>query len=129
MKKLAPANPQPNTTMDTTEQIKAIATACGWTSCESIRGSVFGFPPGILDEGQFFDKSPPDYLSDLNACHSMEKTLTYEELYDYWKYLEEIMEEILEDEASPTGVDLWHFHATAPHRCKAFLLTKGEWKP
>lgn len=123
MKKLAPANPQPNTTMDTTEQIKAIATACGWTSCESIRGAVFGFPPGILDEGQFFDKSPPDYLSDLNACAEMEKTISNDgakwnlyrmNLMRLCSQADEITDEI---------------SAPACLRCKAFLLTKGEWKP
>lgn len=120
---------QPNTTMTADEQRVAIAKACGWNPDPSDRrpDESWGFSTRFPEWVHLHHL--PDYLSDLNACAEMEKTLSYEELYDYWSHLEDIVEELPKDETSPNEVEWWQFHASAPQRCKAFLLTKGEWKP
>lgn len=56
----------------------------------------------------------PNYPSDLNACHEMEKVLTYEQICDYGDWLPK---------------DDWGLiHATAAQRAEAFLRTIGKWE-
>ncbi len=56
----------------------------------------------------------PDYLSDLNACHEMEKVLTTVQK-DYYASM-------LGDNCGSS----WRVFATAPQRCEAFLRTLGK---
>jgi len=60
----------------------------------------------------------PDYLSDLNACHEMEKVLTPQQEDIYNKELFVIT----------AGLDGWNWHATARQRCEAFLRTLRKWE-
>jgi hypothetical protein len=64
----------------------------------------------------------PDWLTDLNACHEMEKVLTADECYAFEDGLR----------AVPSSINcaaenrIWH--STAAQRCEAFLRTKGLWR-
>lgn len=71
----------------------------------------------------------PNYPACLNACHEMEKTLTYEECYEYHYQLDQIGVRDVENagELSATEVEQFHFHSTAPQRCEAFLRVKCLW--
>ncbi len=65
----------------------------------------------------------PDYPTDLNACHEMEKVLTTDEQWEtYQGYL-------LRD---PTNFPCSRFaaliHPTARQRCEAFLRVIGKWQ-
>ena len=105
--------------MSPEKQRIAIATACGWTDCHFPLASnvslpftervLCGIPPHST-----IHKPLPDYHNDLNACHEMEKVLTYEQFDDYYIELAKRM--------------VRPFHATAPQRCEAFLRTLGLWE-
>jgi hypothetical protein len=52
-----------------------------------------------------------DYFNDLNACHEMEKAMTYEQRYQYAKHF----------------IDFEIVFATATQRAEAFGLTLNLW--
>ena len=61
----------------------------------------------------------PDYLNDLNACHTMEKTLTESQGHTYKFKLHGF-------KSIQVGLNSWH--ATAKQRCEAYLKTIGKWQ-
>lgn len=67
----------------------------------------------------------PDYLSDLNAMHEAEKTLT---IQSNARYELELCAAV---DASGRDSDIWHYvlTATAAQRAEAFLKTIGKWEP
>lgn len=103
-----------------------IAEACGWIH---IKAEVDWLPQELT--GHFTKPHPtdpektkfycsrhkvPDYFSDLNACHNMEKSLCS---IDHWIRFEKYLAEL--------GTKfIWH--ATAAQRAEAFGLTLGLWK-
>jgi len=64
----------------------------------------------------------PDYLNDLNAMHEAEKTMTYNQSWDYYARLSDMVE------YQSNGVIIceWAWHATASQRADAFLLATGR---
>lgn len=76
-------------------------------------------------------KYPPDYLSDLNAMHEAEKTLTHEQQDQFIQELYRGLIAPAEAEYGtiPLGSRIWiYLHATAAQRAEAFLRVKGLWK-
>lgn len=108
--------------MSPDKQRIAIAEACGWRAA-----GYYWLPP----EHDFWlnvlrDKNGlPEFLSDLNAMHESEKTLTGEQRH---KYIEEL------EEFGPLGpVKVCDYiysvaTATATQRAEAFLRTIGKWE-
>ena len=88
--------------MSEEQQRIAIAEACGW--CRSTDNSRWVDPKG--SNVRFPEL--PDYLSDLNAMHSAEQTLTTEESKRYDQLLS--------------------VRASSQERAKAFLTIKNLWK-
>lgn len=105
----------------TDEQINAaIAEACG--ICHSgERGSLYK-----TDQGWVVDC--PNYCTDLNAMHEVEKVLDYQQAEDFG----DIMYNLCADENSEQDNPFpWRFaviHATARQRAEAFLRTLGKWE-
>ena len=108
-----------------------IAEWCGWRLTGKLRGIQYGLQPGDTSDGNAHQRIP-DYHSDLNAIHEVEKRLilTYHrvnvpvsaatnEANRYSKYLREICER---------DGDNHTIHATAPQRCEALLRTIGKWE-
>lgn len=112
--------------MDPTEINIAIATACGWKDL-SFSTNWLTRPDGkrlIFDAcRETWENFVPDYYNDLNAMHEVEKSLLKSERDRYNLALTEVV----------TGYALLSFEsaaisATAPQRCKAFLMVQGLWK-
>jgi hypothetical protein len=90
---------------------------------------MLGLPPNNFDDGtEHCSKHLPDYLNDLNACHEMEKVLTYEqaeifegELCDIAKSENDVLKNSLQSKS-------FIFHVTATQRAEAFLRTLGLWQ-
>jgi hypothetical protein len=98
--------------MSPEKQRTAIAKACGWTEIDELLANTsMGKPPGKICSFDYL----PDYLGDLNACHEMEKGLTYEQIDDYYIELAKRM--------------VRPFRATASQRAEAFLRTLELWQP
>jgi hypothetical protein len=112
--------------MKTEDQRIAIAEACGWLDIQRCgRMSLKPHPEGAEFRGTLDAPSLnyartysrlPDYLSDLNAMHEAEKTLTADQEFDYNDTLD--------------GIDPEEFvwKRTATQRAEAFLRTLGLWK-
>jgi hypothetical protein len=110
------------------QQRIAIAKVFGWKNFNSAsdEGAMqYGQPPNAP---QFIGELP-DYLGDLNACHEMEKVLTYEQaelfedaLCDIAKSANDVLKNSLQSKS-------FIFHATARQRAEAFLRTLGLWTP
>lgn len=70
--------------------------------------------------------SLPEYLTDLNVVHEVEKKLTEKLRGDYIEHLSEVCHcdgwEIMD---TPDRFDM--VHATARQRCEAILRTFGKW--
>lgn len=78
---------------------------------------------------------PLPYDTDLNACHEMEKALSEGQREDYYACLLDVLPHdenhgpAFEDgEDIMTPSQFTFIHATAIHRCTAFLKVKGKWK-
>ena len=80
-----------------------------------------GLGPMRLDlpDGRIIAADIPDYPSDLNACHEMEKKLT-DGCFGTAKTYETLLARIM---PGPRG--LWH--ATATQRAEAFLRIIDKW--
>lgn len=94
-----------------------IAEACWWDDLRSELDDRAQFR--VSTRGGFVYVGDP--LNDLNACHEMEKALTYDQSWVYDRLLSEIL---------GTGggivtcvVPEWSWHATARQRAEAFLKT------
>lgn len=108
----------------------AIAKALGWTAhrdpkrakcgidipvCEAYLWEHVFVPPQFKGDTAYH-RQLPDWPRDLNACHEMEASLSWEEGH--------IMNELLYD-SMPEDQHL--YHATALQRCEMFLKTKVLW--
>lgn len=108
----------------TDEQIKiAVAEACGWKSLGMVTPGVMWQHP---DERKDYVKTywPPDYLTDLNAMHEAEKTLTPEQAVEYFVFQ---LKAVVDADVHAT-TEHYYSHAAARQRAIAFLRTLGKWK-
>lgn len=64
----------------------------------------------------------PDYPNDLNACHEMERSLTFEQAGRYERLLVEVSRP--KDGSIPPP----SYGYEAKHRTEAFLRLHGKWK-
>ena len=109
----------------------AIAEACGWTRLNQGRG--YGRPPNSETDFKI-----PDYLSDLNAIHDAEETLS-DELrevfawhlfcgkFDWYRMRLENGEPYSIGYLEEPAKDAFRtYHATAAERAEAFLRTIGK---
>ena len=114
----------------TDEQINiAIAESLGWTNCRLvIKGAgggtryptAHGMPPN-----RKYESSCPNYTSDLNACHELEKTLDDELDLDYSINLESVTGTRW---GANNSYDMSKYRsANARQRCEAYLKTIGKW--
>jgi hypothetical protein len=104
---------------DEQKQIE-IVQACGW----KLLPSGFWLSPYSTEEhpnGLLFD-GPPDVLNDLNAMQEVVKTLNPGQRSDYFRMLEEVV-----DQAAGRVVAFAVGDATARQRAEAFLRTIGKW--
>lgn len=112
--------------MTAEEQRNTIAEVCGWLIIDQdpIYGPLWW---SHKDRGAPC-MNPPDYPNDLNACHEMENVLTEDQGGEY----EEVLEAICQKQLVEDGTNHWlRFricHATAAHRCEAFLRTLNLWE-
>jgi hypothetical protein len=123
--------------MNKEKQRIAIAEACGWKNADHPdamklkQGWIMPEkwcmdPKGVLR----FNHHRPDYLTDLNAMHEAEKTLTDEQIArwqrDLWLTCENDFYAL---EACAPPIVLRRFiSATAAQRAEAFLRTIGKWE-
>lgn len=115
-------------------QCLSIAEICGWIKCYVAttddaleRGYTAGYVYGIQPDTTRY-RPVPAYLTDLNAMHEAEKTLTENEQEDYVCTLELIL--YPEGFPYPMYEPHWFIliHATASQRAEAFLRVKRPWK-
>lgn len=105
--------------MTTSEQHKAIATACGLNLCQLALADIWGH----TTDGKTWENFP-DYTSDLNAMHEAEKVLTSPQVTKYThelRYITRSVEELFDQELAVIN------HATAAQRAEAFLKTLNLW--
>ena len=111
--------------MSPEKQRIAIATACGWTDIR--RQNLYAGDRDLygnkLIGAEKHRNRLPDYPSDLNACHEMEKVLTEKGVNAWWSYVAFINRHNPRPFGTETAV-----HATAPQRCEAFLRTLELWE-
>lgn len=122
----------------------AIAEACGF-SCLPNHGLAGGFllrfPDGHLGtelHSNFYwavINEGPEYVTDLNAIHTAERTLTNDQRRQYILFLIEVhplrydpFADVSEDGDGYMKV-FFLANATAPQRAEAFLRTLGKWSP
>lgn len=106
----------------TDEQINIkIAELCGWkpqTLCTDYDGNPW-------------PDSPPNYTSDLNACHAAE---TAKEMHFDQRWIETIVEVALREAChNIERTDGWDWVAlvarlSVRQRCEAFLRVHGQWE-
>lgn len=98
------------------DQRMAIAEACGWTSIRWGYGYEKPSDTGV--------KKIPDYLTDLNAMHEVEKVLTKNQCYQWRDILD-----VLAHPGLDSGDKSIHFGcgSTAAIRAEAFLRTIDKW--
>lgn len=125
----------------TPEQIRvAVAEELGWRMVEG----TLAFPPKTLidewlaslpkeqaDQVMAVDYCEiPNYDSDLNACHEMEKSLTNEQIQRYSEQLSKIvvpLKALFPPFVNPPATRyIWH--ATPIQRCEAFLRVRNKWR-
>lgn len=110
----------------------AIAEACGWKAnkWQDRRGRLcrgWSTPQGI----RFSEQGPPDYLSNLNAIHEAELTLSPSDARDYANTLLSVRERTLDRDYKLCEWFSARFvcaSATADQRAEAFLRTIGKWE-
>ena len=73
--------------------------------------------PHTLGFTAYWQHELPNYFGDLNACHEMEKRLSWIQGNEYNENLCDIL-----------PPDQHIYHATAAQRAEAFGLTLGLWK-
>ena len=127
----------------TDEQINiAIAESLGWKVRWQNQGgapalenkpaghcwAVWTNPNGWGLDSNYDPIFPPNYTSDLNACHECVKTLTDAQRTTYREHLSKIW---TRDYNSRCGLFPRHddsVNATARQRCEAYLRTIEKWK-
>lgn len=106
------------------EKQSRIAALCGFTNVSE--NGRYGFRVDLCgDQKPYTRCSLPDYLHDLNACHDMEKMLSFSQRQSYYENLRKVCSA----EARKTVPHLFRLadfelcRATAAQRADAFLLT------
>jgi hypothetical protein len=115
------------------EQRTAIAKICGWTDIR--RQRLYAGDQDLwgtkLIGGEKHRNRLPNYLNDLNACHEMEKVLTYEqkEQFVFWmNHLHPSADIHYAEKKRELRLDVFDLvHTTAAQRAEAFLRTLGLW--
>ena len=111
----------------------AIAKACGWKFEGTPKTGITVIQPngekelGIAHSWTVALWHIPDYLSDLNAMHEAEETLTDHQRLKFWGALCSVTK------AAEVGIEGGCFsfvgaHATAAQRAEACLRTIGKWE-
>lgn len=104
----------------------AIAEACGFTKVfveRRYRGFFKAIEQMVGEVATEKGVKPvPDYLSDLNACHAMEKVLTDGQ---WQRYTSIVNSDFTQGSATIMKAIC---HATATQRCEAFLKTLSLWQ-
>ena len=100
------------------EKRRKIAKACGWRHDETLCLPGRMMPPGKVyaPEQDFV----PDYCNCLNACHEMEKAMSYAQHCTYV----DLLDIIVGGPAYKPG-----YRSTAAQRAEAFGLTLNLWQP
>lgn len=112
----------------TDQQINiAIAKACGWKFIEDYCHGA-DQPPEyttVTPDGIHLCGYYPDYCTDLNACHELEKMLDDELDLDYSENLESVTGTRW---GANNSYDMSKYRsATARQRCEAYIKTIGKW--
>lgn len=111
----------------------AIAEACGWTDFEpELARSGLGDEPtgrliGTRPDGRKYELVPR-YLTDLNAMHEAEATLTGSQKIDCVRKLRAAFGAVCPDLDSLIAAGFAATFATAAERAEAFLRTLGKWE-
>ncbi len=103
----------------------AIARVVGWTIRDAV--CLTGATMWVHEKhpyGWRESKDLPDYLTDLNACHEMEKVLTLRHCLEYTHHLGRMEQQ---DISSPQMAPRFSWHATAAQRAEAFLRCLSLW--
>lgn len=123
--------------MNPSDQRIAIATARGYSEIQETapeRGSLAPRWIGtyMAKDGVMSRNFIPNYLSDLNSCHEMEKVLNHEQQMEYIDWMCRTIVLPAEDEhgivISQKSRAWIYLHATAAQRCEAFLKTLNLWR-
>jgi hypothetical protein len=103
--------------MNTEKQRIAIAEACGWTDVKGTKGV---HPKARFKGCGYADDwiALPDYLTDLNAMHEVEKLLTEDQAEKFRAWLLKLNGYNHDRVVS----------CTAAQRAEAFLRTVGKWE-
>lgn len=113
--------------MTAAEVQETIATALDWSIQDTGHGKAWHLN-GIMAE-----EAPPNYLTSLDACYEMERSLprNLQEIY-YQKLKEEVSRFYACWDTYSDGFKSYLVaHAAAPHRCRAFckVYDMPETKP
>lgn len=123
--------------MKDTDQIIAIAEACGWRKqwllgkakpMPNTEDSLVWFPPL---GGWTGEESLPNYLTSLDAMHEAEQVIMQQGLSIMQNYVDNLRVVIFGEAAEVDGSYeemASVIHATAAQRAEAFLRTIGKWK-
>lgn len=125
--------------MTDTDLIIAIAEFDGWKNVEHLNEySDFMWAPGHISRAKVIWKRGidccielPNYLTDLNAMHEVEKKLKPEQTSKYENFLALAVFKDDKDEYWTGGIkhiQAYCFHATAHQRAEALVRTIGKWK-
>ena len=110
---------------------KAIAEFLGWKELDfHLDGKrILGDRP-TFSNGKIIsytvDQYVPDYCSDLNLIHEIEKTLDDDQWLDYMLNLQDVLQR--HPDRGKWVVCQDNMHSTAAQRAKAFVKTIGKWK-
>lgn len=108
----------------------AIAEAYGWINqgrTKSVPALEHKWTHPSLTRGTFLHTSAlPSYLTDLNAMHEMEQTLTEQQQATYALFLHGVSKRPKVDHL---GRDFDAIHATASQKAEALLRTLNLWDP
>jgi len=113
--------------MNEEKQRIAIAEACGWQRFCPEKDPNYWYKPRWREV--VITNKLPDYLSDLNAMHEAEKTLTDGQKMDY----AEFMDDFIVPSITYNQYNLWSgvfeaMHTPASLRAEVFLRTIGKWE-
>ena len=100
---------------------RAMAEVAGWTQMGSI--SKWKSPDGRVHENWGGEMACPKFLTDLNAVHEVENTLTEDQHYSYASELAKVCNDDFHNNRT------WYHLATARQRCEAILKTLNRWNP
>lgn len=95
----------------------AILEKMGWRHLGITGGALKGCPPSYIKGSRAPHSFAPNPLTDLNACHEMEKAVLFEYPESYPSELEHI---VTDGKRNLINLRFKLLHATARQRCEAF---------